>query len=72
MTNEKKLKLYVWEDVLVDYTEGIMFALAYDEEHAREQIRKNGGRGLPSVEQDLLQKPKVYSRPKGFFCYGGG
>ena len=35
-----KLKLFVWEGVLSDYTDGIMFALAHTEEEAREMIVK--------------------------------
>jgi len=70
--NEKKLKLYVWEDVLVDYTAGIMFAMAYDEEGARRAILRSGGKGLYGVETDLRKKPKVYYKPKGYFVYGGG
>jgi hypothetical protein len=31
----RKLKLYVWEDVLTDYTSGVMFALAESEEEPR-------------------------------------
>jgi hypothetical protein len=31
-----KLRLYVWENVLTDYTDGIMFALAESVEQARE------------------------------------
>jgi len=34
------MKLYVWEYVLTDYTDGIMFALANSVEEARELIRK--------------------------------
>lgn len=34
----KKLKLYVWEGVLTDYTDGVMFALAHNVEEAREVI----------------------------------
>ena len=33
------MKLYVWHDVLTDYTSGVMFALAESPEHARETIR---------------------------------
>jgi len=35
---EPQLKLYVWEDVLCDYSCGVMFALAYDEDEARRLI----------------------------------
>lgn len=69
---EQKLKLFVWHNCLRDYTDGVMFALAYNEEEAREVIRENGGRGMASVEQDLLATPTVYEEPVGHFVYGGG
>jgi len=31
---DKELKLYVWDNVLTDYTDGVAFALAYDVEEA--------------------------------------
>lgn len=67
-----KLKLFVWHNVLIDYTDGIMFALAHTEEEAREVILKEGG-GLESVEKDLAEvTPTVYETPVGFYLYGGG
>ena len=68
----KKLKLYVWENVLEDYTSGIMFALATDADHARKVILEAGGEGMHSVEKDLKQEPDCYEDPTGFFLYGGG
>ena len=35
------MKLYVWDDVLCDYTSGIMFAIAESEEDAKKIIMKN-------------------------------
>ena len=35
---DKDLKLYVWQEVFCDYTCGIAFALAHDEEEARHLI----------------------------------
>ena len=35
---KNNLKLYVWEDVLSDESEGIMFAFAKNKEHARELL----------------------------------
>ena len=34
------MKLYVWEDVLTDWTSGIMFAIADSVEEARELLLK--------------------------------
>ncbi len=35
----RKVQLYVWTDFCPDYTSGIAFALAHDEEEARTLIR---------------------------------
>jgi len=65
----KKLKLFVWEDVLTDYTSGVMFALAYDVAGARKTILKKMGY---KEHPELNIKPKIVSKTAGFFCYGGG
>jgi hypothetical protein len=65
-----KLKLYVWEDVLADYTSGIAFALARSPEHARKLIIKKMGTDFRASEFE--PKPLVVSRPAGFYVYGGG
>ena len=65
-----RLKLYVWEEVLIDYTAGAMWALAESEEEARALIFAHTP--YTSVEQDLKQPPDVYDHPVGFALYGGG
>lgn len=65
------LKLYVWEDVLTDYTSGtsgIAFALAESVEQARELIKE---KGLFHIEH-LNSGPLVVDQPEGFYLYGGG
>ena len=62
------LKLFVWEEVLTDYSDGIMFALAENVEEARAEIRN---RGLV-IEVDLAKEPDVYETPIGFAVWGGG
>lgn len=66
---KKKLKLYVWEGVLCDYTCGMMCALATSPDHARKLLLKKRD-SLP--EADLNLEPKVISKPEGFFVWGGG
>ncbi len=66
----KKLKLFVWENVLEDHTCGIMFALAKDIEDARKQILKKGKES--SVVRDLKGEPLVIIKPTGFAVWGGG
>lgn len=62
------LRLYVWEDVLADYTSGLMFALAESEDEARRLILI----AEPAVpDTDLMENPRVYSHPVGFVVWSG-
>lgn len=66
----EELKLYIWEDVLSDYTSGVMFALASSVEEAREILLAKCGY-LP--ESDLNKTPKVYENEKmALVLWGGG
>lgn len=68
----KELKLFVWEDVLNNWTNGIMFALAYDADHARQVIRAASGEiPDPYVLAELEMVPRVVEAPEGFIMYGG-
>ena len=66
---KKKLKLYVWENVLRDYTSGMMCALATSPDHARKLLLKKCDYIPP---EQLAQEPKAVSRPEGFVVWGGG
>lgn len=68
----KKLKLFVWEGALTDYTSGIVFALAKDVEEARKLIREKDGTGSKYLEKDLEHEPLVITKPEGFVVWGGG
>ena len=86
MNEEEPLKMFVWEHVLKDYTDGLMVALAHDAEEARallkEEILKEWGTGSWMLEEedflesgmygDLLKEPEVYETPKAVFVNGGG
>lgn len=66
------LKLYVWEDVMYNYTEGIAFALAETEEEARELI---AGREYGSMfVRECFDTPPthVYTTAVGYCMPGGG
>lgn len=65
----KKLKLYVWEDVLTDYTSGVMFALATSVDEARNLILKKWDY-VP--RDDLAREPRCIEAPEGFAVWGGG
>lgn len=64
------MKLYYWENVLWDWTSGIMFAIASSAEEARATLLKECSY-LPA--EDLSQEPKVIELDKPFaaFCWGG-
>lgn len=65
----KKLQLFVWVNVLSDYSDGIMFALAHDVEEARKAIIASAG---GSVAHDLAKEPEVFDNVVGFAVWGGG
>ena len=67
--SRKKLKLFLWEDVLTDYTPGMMGAYAYSPDHARQLILKECSY-VP--KSDLSKEPKVFESEIGFTCWGGG
>jgi hypothetical protein len=66
-----KMKVFVWENVLTDYTSGIMFAISPSVEDARLQLLKRCNY-IP--EDDLNQQPKEFdlSESAAFVCWGGG
>jgi hypothetical protein len=70
MTNKKeKMKLYVWEDVLRDYTSGMICILAHDLEEAKNLLLKK----YPDYYADDFGKPhRVITEPEAFAVYGGG
>jgi hypothetical protein len=64
----KKLKLYVWEEVLCDYTCGVIFALATDPEHARRLVMTESR----LVQRTVRTEPREVTEAEGFIIYGGG
>jgi len=65
---EKELKLFVWENILVNYTDGIMVALAPDVETARKLLLK---RCEWLDKSDLYREPNVYTEQVAFVVWGG-
>ena len=49
------MRLYIWDDVLTDYSSGIMFALAHSVDEARDLLRADCCNA-----KDLAAEPKVY------------
>lgn len=64
------LKLFVWQNVLTDYSSGIMFALAPDVETARRVIIEKVG-DFETVEEDLRADPLIITESEGFGVWGG-
>lgn len=68
----ENLKLYVWEDVLRDYTSWLVCILAKDLEQAREIFLKKYPDETYALE-DFFWKPyKVVSEPEAFYVYWWG
>ena len=69
--SRKKMKVFVWEDVLADYTSGMMVAIAPTVEEARAVLKRDD----PHIpEHDLNKQPKEFdlSESMAFLCCGGG
>lgn len=64
-----KLKMYVWEDVLRDYTWWMMVALAHSKEEAREMLIKKCNHIRP---EDLYKEPKIIDSPEAFLVWWWG
>lgn len=67
----KKLRLYVWEHVLIDYSEGIMFALASSKEEAKSLILAKMGYDSSTAKSDLQSEPRIIEQAEGFAIWGG-
>lgn len=69
----KKLKLYVWTDVLADYTSGLAVAVAHDEEEALKYF-KDKGLWHHCIDELKKKKPKVVhlTKPYCVWVHGGG
>lgn len=63
------LKLFVWEDVLTDYTSGLMVALAHDVAEARELLRDKVGYDSADIDREPTH---VVEEPSAFYVSGGG
>ena len=72
------LKLFVWENVLREYTTGIVFAYAKNVNHARDLVAQQQGYTTWNevykkgrLYRDVSQEPDVYETPVGFAVWGG-
>lgn len=69
---KKKMKLFVWENVLSDYTDGVVFALAPSVDAARRAVLAKFPGSTAGLDAALLLEPKVVTKTEGFAVWGGG
>lgn len=70
-----KLKLYVWEQVLCDYTCGMVCVLAHNEEEAWKLLKEKDWRAyemLRGINPEDIERPRVVDKPEAFVVWGGG
>lgn len=81
------MKLFVWENVLTDYTDGLVCVLAHNETEAWERMKATDKtawlvlRGQPEDREDPREpheldesatRPRCVEAPEAFICWGGG
>lgn len=69
MSDKKKLKLFVWEKVLTDFTSGMICILAYDLDQAKKLLLEKYD---DYYAEDFGKPHKVITEPEAFAVYGGG
>lgn len=65
-------KLYLWREVLTDYTDGVVFCWATSEQEARELMKGECGY---MDEEDFEKAPEVHDQTSecfAFVLWGGG
>ena len=66
-----KKKLYVWREVLCDYTCGIIFTFANSPEEARKKVLAVGELGEWNYEY-INREPEIFGDDEVEILYGGG
>ena len=69
--DQAKLKLFLWREVLCDYTDGVMFAIAETVDEARELIIKDYHANSIDDLPELRLEPEIITSPMGFALGGG-
>ena len=69
-----ELKLFLWEDVLCDYTCGVCFALAENVDEARKLIIESEENKyiVDLLEDEISEEPKIIDGKFGFSLWGCG
>lgn len=68
----RQLKLFVWENVLTDYTAGMVCIYAYDLEHAKKVFLKKFKDEQYVLDNFFGQPHVVITKADAFYVYGGG
>ena len=66
---ETTMKMFVWENVLTDWTSGLVCVLAENLEQAVELLKEKYPSETPQIDMSQLQ---VVTEPEAFLVYGGG
>ena len=68
----KAKKLFIWKEVLCDYTCGVIFAMASTPDEARKKVLENvKDWERPSVVAAMAEEPEVHTTSYGFSVWGG-
>ena len=68
----KNLKLFVWDDVLCDWTCGHISVLSSSVEQAREVVRSTVDEcDSQSTLKVFTEEPTIYTDPVAILCWGG-
>ena len=68
----KKLKMFAWENVLTDYTSGLVCILAYDLKSAKKVFLKKYPDGQYLLDNFFGSPYQEIVKPEAFYVYGGG
>jgi hypothetical protein len=63
-----RLRLFVWDDYLTDYTSGLAVAVAHDATEARKMVQNAAGWEVGMGDPDVYE----LDRPRAFQTAGGG
>jgi len=68
----KPLRVYVWEDVLRDYTTGMVVIIAHSLDEAKEVFLKKYPSHQYIIDNFFGSPHQVVTEPDAFYVYGGG
>jgi hypothetical protein len=66
------MRLYVWEEVLLDYTAGMIVVLAPDLDAAMKTVDEDYVRAEMGARQPTVIDLSADTEPQAWWVYGGG